>query len=189
MSESGFHVHGAHEHALEHEAHSGNSLAQGIAVFTAVLSTLGAIVSYQGGATQNEAMLFKNEAVLKKAQATDQWSFYQAKSSKGHLMEVAAVIAPKDKEAYYRAQAEKYDKEKGEIKKKAEELDAESNKANLESEHAMHPHHRLAQAMTLLQIAISLASITALTHRRWLFACAGVAAAGGVALAALGLLA
>lgn len=187
MSEHGFHVHGAHEHALEHEAHGGG-LAQGIAIFTAILSTLGAIVSYQGGATQNEAMLYKNEAVLKKAQATDQWDFYQAKSSKGHLMELAVDVAPRDKVDYYRAQAVKYEKEKAEIKHKAEVLDAESRHADELSEQAMHPHHRLAQAMTLLQIAISLASITALTHKRWLFACAGVAAAGGVVLATLGLL-
>ena len=66
MSGHDFHVHGAHEHALEHEAQHGPGLAQYIAIFTAVLSTVGAIVSYQGGATQNEAMLIKNEAVLKK---------------------------------------------------------------------------------------------------------------------------
>jgi hypothetical protein len=188
MSEHDFHVHGAHEHELEHAA-QGGGLPQAIAIFTAVLSTLGAVVSYQGGASQNEAMLFKNEAVLKKAQATDQWGYYQAKSSKGHLMTLAIDLAPKDKVEFYRTQAEKYEKEKSEIKKKAEELDAESKRADEMSEHAMHPHHRLAQAMTLLQIAISLASITALTHRRWLFACAGVAAIGGIGLAVLGFLA
>lgn len=188
MSEHGFHVHGAHEHALEHASHEGG-LAQSIAIFTAILSTLGAIVSYQGGASQNEAMLYKNEAVLKKAQATDQWGYYQAKSSKGHLMALAVDLAPKDKADFYKSQVEKYEKEKAEIKKKAEELDAESKHADELSEQAMHPHHRLAQAMTLLQIAISLASITALTHRRWLFACAGIAAIGGVGLAVLGFMA
>jgi hypothetical protein len=38
-----------------------------MAIFTALLSTIGAIISYQGGATQNEAMMFKNEAVLQKS--------------------------------------------------------------------------------------------------------------------------
>ncbi len=46
----------------------------------------------------------------------------------------------------------------------------------------MHPHHKLAQAMTLVQIAISLASITVLTRKRWLFYVAGAAAAGGIVL-------
>ncbi len=186
MSEEGFHVHGAHEHEVEHEAQRGG-LAQAIAVFTAVLSTAGAVVSYQGAASQNEAMLYKNEAVLKKALATDQWSFYQAKSNKEHMMELALDLAPREKTGFYRSQAAKYEKEKAEIKTKAEELDAESKRADELSEQALHPHHRYAQAMTLLQIAISLASVTVLTNRRWLFACAGAAAAGGLSLALLGL--
>ena len=188
MSE-GFHVHGAHDHAVEHQAQSGDSLAGQIAIFTAILASVGAIVSYQGGDTQNQAMLFKNEAVLKKAHASDQWNFYQAKSSKGHLMELAAEIAPANKREYYRNQIEKYDREKKELKIKAEALEAESEKANEESEHAMHPHHRLAQSMTLIQIAISLASITVLTRKKWLFAVAGIAAAGGLVLWGFALLA
>ncbi len=187
MSGHDFHVHGAHEHAVEHDAQHGPGLAQYVAIFTAVLSTLGAIVSYQGGASQNEAMLYKNEAVLKKAQASDQWAFYQSKSSKGHLMELAADLATPDKRAAYKAQAEKYAMEKMEIKKQAEALDEASNKANERSEQALHPHHKQAQAMTLIQIAISLASITALTRVRWLFVVAGLAAAGGVGLWALAL--
>jgi len=190
MSENGFHVHGPHDHAVEHAAqHEGSDLAQYVAIFTAILATLGAIVSYQGGATQNEAMLYKNEAVLKKAQASDQWGFYQAKSSKQHLMELAIDLAPKDKVEFYRNQAEKYDKEKKDIKQKAEQLDQESHKADEESEQAMHPHHRLAQAMTLIQISISLASITVLTRRRWLFGLALGAASGGLLLAGMAWLA
>jgi hypothetical protein len=182
MSGDGFHVHGAHEHAVEHHAEGGDGLAGFVAIFTAILATIGAIISYQGGATQNEAMLFKNEAVLKKAQASDQWNFYQAKSSKGHLMELAAEFAPAQRRESFKNLVEKYDKEKKEIKAKAEELEAESEKANEASEHAMHPHHKLAQAMTLVQIAISLASITVLTRKKWLFYVAGAAAAGGIAL-------
>lgn len=189
MSGHGFHVHGAHDHEVEHQAQHGPGLAQYVAIFTAILSTVGAIVSYQGGATQNEAMLYKNEAVLQKAHASDQWNFYQSKSSKGHLMELALAISPPDKKEYYTKQIEKYDREKKEIKAKAEELEEKSKKANEESEHMMHPHHRLAQAMTLIQIAISLASITVLTRKKWLFSLAGVAAAGGVALWAMAFLA
>ena len=187
MSGHHFHVRGAHEHALEHEAQHGPGLAQYVAIFTAVLSTLGAVVSYQGGASQNEAMLYKNEAVLKKTQASDQWNFYQAKSGKGHLMELAYDLAPSDKKAGYKAQIEKYAQEKKAIKAQAEALEAESRQANELSERALHPHHKQAQSMTLIQIAISLASITALTRVRWLFIAAALAAAGGVALWALAL--
>ena len=182
MSGHDFHVHGAHDHAVEHEAQHGPGLAQQVAIFTALLATIGAIVSYQGGATQNEAMLYKNEAVLQKSLASDQWSFYQAKSIKGHLLELAADQAPAAKKEFFLKQVEKYKREKDEIKAKAEVLEKKSEAANQSSENAMHPHHRLAQAMTLIQIAISMASITVLTRTRWLFAFGGLAALGGLAL-------
>jgi hypothetical protein len=181
MSE-GFHIHGAHDHAVEHHAHGGDSLATYIAIFTALLASLGAVVSYQGGDTQNQAMLFKNEAVLKKAQASDQWNFYEAKSNKGHLMELANDLAPANKRGYYKTQIEKYENDKKEIRAKAEALEAESDKANQQSEHLIHPHHKLAQSMTLIQIAISLASITVLTRKKWLFLVAAAAAAGGLTM-------
>jgi len=182
MSGHEFHIHGAHDHALEHHAQGGDKLAGQIAIFTAILASIGAIVSYQGGATQNEAMLLKNEAVLKKAQASDQWNYYQSKSSKGHLMELASDLSPADKREHYNALILKYEGEKKEIKLKAEALEADSEKANERSELMLHPHHKLAQAMTLVQIAISLASITVLTRKKWLFAIAGVSACGGVLL-------
>ena len=185
MSEHHFHVHGAHDHAVEHEAHRGPGLGQQVAIFTAVLSTLGAIVSYQGGATQNEAMLYKNEAVLQKSLASDQWNYYQAKSTKQHLMELAADLAPPDKQDAYRHEVEKYKQEKEAIRLKAEALEKQYEAANRASEAALHPHHKLAQAMTLIQIAISLASITALTRVRWLFAVGALAALGGLGLWAL----
>ncbi|MGB8408672.1 MAG: DUF4337 domain-containing protein [Gallionella sp.] len=182
MSEDGFHVHGAHEHEVEHHAQGGDSLAGQIAIFTATLACISAIISYQGGATQSEAMLLKNEALLKKTQASDQWNFYESKSNKGHLMELAADLSAAGKQDFYKKQIEKYESDKKDIRLKAEALEAESEKANEESEHLLRPHHKLAQAMTLIQIAISLASITVLTRKKWLFAIAAVAAAGGIAM-------
>jgi hypothetical protein len=94
MSEETVHVHSVHEQEVEHQAHQGVRLAKRVAMFTAVLATIGALLSYQGGFTQNQAILYKNEAVLKKAEASDQWAFYQAKSNKQHLLELAKELAP-----------------------------------------------------------------------------------------------
>src|SRR5213080_548796 len=91
MSEGhGVHVHGPHDHAVEHEAHK-SPLGQQVAIFTAILATVGAIVSFFGGDTQNKAMLYKNEAVLERAEASDQWNFYQAKSLKKFHWSVASA--------------------------------------------------------------------------------------------------
>jgi hypothetical protein len=183
MSEHGIHVHAPHDHAVEHQAHHGPGLGQYVAIFTAVLATIAAIVGYHVSTTLNEAMLFKNEAVLLKAEASDQWGYYQAKSTKGHIVEIASHLARGSTAERYRQQIEKYEQEKRDIKRDAEALDAKSRAASERSEHLMRPLHRAEQAMTLLQIAISLASITALTRKRWLFGIAGLAAAGGLVLA------
>lgn len=188
MSEDGFHVHGAHEHEIEHHAQGGDKLTGRVAIFTAILASIGAVISYEGGSTQNEAMLYKNDAVLKKAQASDQWNYYQAKAQKGHLMELAMELAPKDKKEYYRKQIEKYNADKKRIQAEADALEEATKKANEKSEQLMHPHHLLALAMTLTQIAISLASITALTRKSWLFGIAAISATGGITLGVLAFL-
>jgi hypothetical protein len=185
VAEEGIEVAGAHEHALEHQAHGGDGLSRQIAVFTALLAAFGAVVGYLGGHTQNEALLFKNEAVLMKAHASDQWAYYQAKSTKQRLMEMAASLGPEDKREYYQAQARRYDEEQKEIKLKAEEFDHKSAEADDESRHALFPHTRLAQAMSAIQIAIALASVTALTRQRWLLAPALFSAAAAIALVAV----
>ena len=182
MSEHGIHVHGAHDHAVEHAAHT-PGLGQQVAIFTAVLATVGAIVSFFGGDTQNKALLYKNEAVLERAEASDQWNFYQAKSMKQNLAELAAAITTDPARVdFYKSEIARYSKEKKEIEAKARALDAESEKSNERSEHALHPHEKLAVAMTLLQIAIALASITVLTQKRWLLYAAGMSAFGGAIL-------
>ncbi len=182
MSGHGIHVHGPHDHAVEHEAHKGG-LGQQVAIFTAVLATVGAVVSFFGGDTQNKAMLYKNEAVLKKTEASNQWNYYQAKSTKQNLAEFAAGIAtnPASVEKF-QAEAKRYAGEKEGIRKQAEALEKQSKEANDHSEHALHPHHFLAISMTLLQIAIALASITVLTQRRWLLYGAGASALAGSVL-------
>lgn len=195
MSGGKFHVHGPHDHAVEHEAahgdhggaeSAGQSLAQWVAIFTAILATIGAIVSYQGGHTQNEALYYKNEAVLQKADASNQWAYYQAKGTKQNLAELAEGLATDpDKKAKYAAEVVRYKSEKEEIKKAAEAYEKLSKAADEKSKHALSPHDKLAQAMTFIQIAISLASICVLTRRRWMLGLAGAAAAVGLVYWAL----
>ena len=63
-------------------------------------------------------------------------------------------------------------------------FDTQSDEANRKSAEKIHPHHRWELAMTVFQIAISLASITILTRMRWLFVTSGLAGIAGLGLAA-----
>ncbi|PUE26298.1 hypothetical protein B9Z39_11190 [Limnohabitans sp. JirII-29] len=180
MSDHGFHVHGPHDHELEHAAQGhGDGFTNKIAMFTAIIATVGAIFGYMGGATQANAGLNKNNAAIKKTEASNQWNYYQAKSSKQNLSELALELAPAAKRDYYNEQIERYKAEKADIKKAAEKLEAESLQWDEQSDTQMHQHHRWAQATTLLQVAIALAAIALLTRKRWLqFAMYGAGALG-----------
>src|SRR6516165_11103547 len=126
MSEDHFHVHGPHDHELEHAAHSKDPFAGRIAVMTAIFATIGAMFGYMAGATQNEALLYKNEAAIRRTEASDQWNFYQAKSSKQNLAELGATLASGDQQARYVKEVERYKKEKDEIMPEARKLEEAS---------------------------------------------------------------
>jgi len=186
MSEGGFHVHGPHDHELEHAAqHEPKGLAGQLAVVTAILATVGAIFAYMGGATQANAGLHKNDAAIKKTEASNQWNYYQAKSSKQNLSELAQELAPDAKKGFYADEIKRYKAEKAEIKLAAEKLEAESKAWDDRSAEQMHQHHRWAQATTVLQIAIAMAAIALLTRKRWLEKLVFGASALGIVIGAL----
>ncbi len=182
MSGDGFHVHGPHEHELEHAAqHEPKGMAGQLAVITAILATVGAMFAYMGGATQANAGLYKNSAAIKKTEASNQWNYYQAKSNKQTLSELAAEVVPEARRGFYQDEIARYKKEKAEVKLEAERLDKESTSWDEKSDQQMHQHHRWAQATTALQIAIAMAAIALLTRRRWLeYAVLGLSAVGVV---------
>jgi hypothetical protein len=178
MSGDGFHVHGPHDHELEHAAHGGDDFSSRIAVTTAILATVGAMFGYLGGATQNDAAMFKNNAAIKKTEASNQWNYYQAKSNKQNLAELAMTLPGTNAEKY-RSEVERYKTEKEEIRKGAEKLEAVSLDWDKRSDESMHVHHRWALAATTEQVAIALAAIALLTRKKWLqFGVYGVAIVG-----------
>jgi hypothetical protein len=181
MSGHGFHVHGPHDHEVEHVAqHGGDSFTSRLAVMTAILSTIGAIFGYMGGHSQNAALLYKNEAAIQKTSASNKWNYYQAKSNKQNLAELSITLTTGEMQEKYKQEVERYKKEKEGIKAEAEQLETAVKEADRKSEAEMHVHERWALATTLLQISIALAAITLLTRKRWLLA--GVYGSTGLGL-------
>jgi Na+/glutamate symporter len=192
MSGAGFHVHGPHDHELEHAAqhashatHEGSGMINQIAMFTAVIATVGAVFAYMGGATQANAGLYKNNAAIKKTEASNQWNYFQSKSTKQSLAEVSRDLSPPDKQPTYQAKVDRYEKEKKEIEVEARKLESQATDWDKRSDEQMHQHHRWAQATTALQVSIALAAIALMTRKKWLewgmFAVGGIGVAIGVA--------
>jgi Na+-translocating ferredoxin:NAD+ oxidoreductase RnfD subunit len=140
-----------HEEIHHHAEHGGVSWISGVALSTAILAVLAAIAGLLSGKHANEAMMSQIEA-------SDQWGYYQAKSIKAAILEAKTTLASeatdRDKE-----KATQYQEEQAEIKREAEHKQAEA-KANF------HKHEVFARSVTMFQIAIAIAAISALTKRR-----------------------
>ncbi len=185
MSEE-FEVRGTHEDLMDEAAEQEpKGMAGQLAVMTAILATVGATFSYMAGATQADAGLFKNNAAIKKTEASNQWNFYQAKSSKQNLSELGFQLVTDARKAVFESEAKRYASEKAAIKLVAEKLEKESIEFNEKSEAQMHQHHRWAQATTALQIAIAMAAMALLTKRRWLEKAVFVMSGIGLVIGAL----
>jgi hypothetical protein len=166
--EEGLEPHEVFERTVEHQHHGGEhapaeprSSTPIFAITAAMLAVLAAVGSLLSGHAANQA-------ILKQTEASDQWAYYQAKSTKGHIYEVGREIVSvlsgasgESKSALdrFEQQKNKYDREKEEIREKAEELQKES-------QHEFRQHHYYSLGIASFQVGIVLASISILVHHR-----------------------
>lgn len=169
------------EHA-EHAAHAGNRFAASVAMTIAVLAVLAATVASLETIESGLAISAKSEAVLFQNQATDQWGFFQGKSLKKNMYDIATVQDPAHA-TEFTAKARKNEAESQEIQTKARELEHRSEERLHEGGHHEHRHHRLTLGATLLHVAIAIATISIITGgQRWpWYASLALGAAGTVA--------
>jgi hypothetical protein len=139
------------EHVHHTAEHSGERWISWVALSTAILAVFAAIAGLLSGKHAHDAMMSQIEA-------SDQWNYYQAKSIKASVLDakmaLAGAVDEKD-----RAKAARYEEEQNEIKKDAEEKERDA-KTNF------HRHEVYARGVTMFQIAIAIAAISALTRKR-----------------------
>ena len=160
-----------HEEIHHHAEHGGPQWISWVALSTAILAVLAAIAGLLSG-------MHANEAMMSQIQASDQWGYYQAKSIKAAVLEAKTTLAEaateKDKE-----KAAQYQEEQAEIKAEAEHKETEA-KSNF------HKHEVFARSVTMFQIAIAIAAISALTKKRRFWFVSLVFGLAGVAFLILG---
>jgi hypothetical protein len=163
-----------HEEIKEELEREGGSLLRTIALTTALFAALAALAALKAGSTVNEALVLKTEAAKLQAGASDQWTYYQAKGIKAAVQEAAQTswlaigkVAP----AIYEQSQKRYGEEQQEIQKKAQELEKARDEKSDEADHLIHAHHWFAYSVAILQVAIALGAIGALTRNRivWAF--------------------
>jgi hypothetical protein len=168
---------------IDHEIESsgGGRLLRVTALTTAMLAALAAVASLRAGATVNDAILLKTEATQLQAQASDQWTYYQAKGIKGAVA-AAAIEAwrasGKTPPADLTNNVARYTSQQDSISAAARVLEHERDGKTVDADRLLEHHHALANAVALLQVAIALGAVAALTRSRWVLG--GSWLAGGI---------
>ena len=166
MEESEIPLEHLHEQVHHSAEHSRERWISWVALSTAILAVLAAIAGLLSGR-------YVNEAMMNQIEASDQWNYYQAKGIKAAVLDAKMSLSGAPDESD-QSKRDRYEKEQEKIKSEAEQKEAAA-KSNF------HKHEVFAGGVTMFQIAIAIAAISALTRKRrfWivslLFGAAGCA--------------
>jgi hypothetical protein len=144
-----------------------------VALATAIMAVFAAVTTLYMGK-------YSSRAILNQGQETSQWAYYQAKSIKSYIYEIQKQKLELEMLSFqssksnsisrkyarimgdYDKQIKRYDKEKEEIKAKAEDLAKSKEDAQVRA-------GNFGFALIFLQISIMLSSVSALTKKKPLF--------------------
>ncbi len=175
-----------HEHVehAEHAAASGNAFLITVSGTIAVLAVLAAVIASLESVETAATIGAKNEAVLKQTQASDQWAFYQAKSLKQKMYEIAAATPANGKSEEFGKEAQHYADETKDILRDAKELEKQRDEKLVEADHREERHHGLTLSATMVHIAIAIATISIITRgQRWPWIASIILGVAGATLA------
>jgi len=157
------------EQIKEQLEREGGSLLKTIALTTALFAALAAVAALRAGGTVNEALLLKTESTRLQAEASDQWTAYQAKGIKSAIQEAAEsswIAQGKQPPPNFSDERQRYSREQEELARVARDKERERDEKSREADHLLHRHHRFADSVALFQVAIALGAVAALARYR-----------------------
>lgn len=161
------------------------------AVSIVLLAVLGATAVQRQGSFGTRSLKHLNAAIYHQVEASDQWAFYQAKSTKANLYEAGAeqvralAAGPEQAKAMAEidARVHRYRQEQDPIKVEAQRLEKLRDAENQAAESNAATGGKLALSALTFQVSVALASICVVIKRKtlWLAAVA-IGLAGTVQL-------
>ena len=158
-----------HEAIHEELEHDGGRLVKIIALTTAVFAAIAAVAALRAGGTANEALMLQTEATRMQVEASDQWAYYQAKGIKAEVQQAAQtswLSIGKIPPPQYASAQKRYTDQQAAIAAVAKKKEAQRDEKAAEAVHLLHEHHRFANTVALLQVAIALGAVAALARMR-----------------------
>jgi uncharacterized protein DUF4337 len=174
-----------HEQIEEELERDAGAFLKAIALTTALFAALASVAALRAAGTVNEALALKAEATRFQAEASDQWAAYQAKGIKSAIQaasESSWIALGKNPPRFFGDEQQRYAREQAELAQVARQKERARDGASAEADHLMHQHHRFADSVALLQVAIALAAVAALTRVRLVWFGSMIIGLGGTSL-------
>jgi hypothetical protein len=160
------------EHVAQKEKEKRERWTKYVSLTMVVVAVLAAIATLKGGGFSTRSLKEMNEATFNQTQASDQWSFFEARSIKENLYQIElerltnAPVPDAAAVAKMKAKVDKYDKEKADITVKAKQFeaarDAARDRAAVSAEHSK----GMGLAITLFQVAIALGAMCLIVKKK-----------------------
>ena len=158
------------DHVSQKEKEKRDGWTKYVSLTMVCIAVLAAIATLKGGGFSTRTLKEMNEATFNQTQASDQWSYFEAKSIKQNLYEIELdhlnAAADAAAVAKLKAKVDKYDKDKADITALAKKFetarDAARQTATIAAEHSK----QMGLAITLFQIAIALGAMCLIVKKK-----------------------
>jgi hypothetical protein len=160
------------EHVAQKEKEKRERWTKYVSLTMVAVAVLAAIATLKGGGFSTRSLKEMNEATFNQTQASDQWSFFEAKSIKQNLYQIElerlanAPVPDAAAVAKMKAKVDKYDKDKAEITALAKQFeatrDAARDRASVSAEHSK----GMGLSITLFQVAIALGAMCLIVKKK-----------------------
>ncbi len=160
------------EHVAQKEKEKRERWTKYVSLSMVLVAVLAAFATMRGGGFSTRSLKEMNEATFAQSQASDQWSFFEAKSIKENLYEIELErlhsASPPDAAglAKIKAKVDKYDKDKADIAASARKFETVRDRARQNATGAAEHSKEMGLAITVFQIAIALGAMCLIVKKK-----------------------
>jgi len=163
------------DRAATKEKEKRESWTKYVSLTIVIIAVIAAIAAQSGGKFGSQGLTGLNNATFFQTKASDQWSFYEAKSIKQKQYELAcdgllhdAATDPKVAALVkvYQDQIATYKKEQKDIQADAKNFEDERDKSRHRAEIASSKGGKMGMAISLFSVAVAVASICLVTKKK-----------------------
>lgn len=168
------------EHVAQKEKAKSEQWTKYVSLTMVIIAVLAAIATLRGGGFSTRTLKEMNEATFNQTQASDQWSYFEAKSIKENLYEIeldhlnAAPAPDAAAVAKMKAKIAKYEMDKADITALAKKFETARDQARETATVSAEHSKGMGLAITLYQIAIALGAMCLIVKKKPLWICSSV---------------